>query len=94
MTDSPFEVGLGVSLDEGVDGSDAAFGAFGVTGRAGWERIFSVDGARGVGGGRGNAGPVLWGPPESQMFGGLGIVDVDPVASLNIGNVGANQKNL
>lgn len=94
MTDSPFEVGLGVSLDEGVDGSDAAFGAFGVTGRAGWERIFSVDGARGVRGGRGNAGPVLWGPPESQMFGGLGIVDVDPVASLNIGNVGANQKNL
>lgn len=34
VTDSPLEVGLGVSLDEGVDGSDAAFGSpFAVRGR-------------------------------------------------------------
>ena len=33
MTDSPLEVGLRVSLDEGVDGSDAAFVTFAVRGR-------------------------------------------------------------
>ena len=42
MTDSPFEVGLRVSLNKSVHGSNAAFVGFGVGGGAGKTLIFSI----------------------------------------------------
>ena len=42
MSDSPLEVGLGVSLDEGVDGAHAAVSLGGVV-----DRLWMVSGGRG-----------------------------------------------
>ena len=36
MTNSPFEVGFGVSLNKGVHRSDAALVGFGISGRSGY----------------------------------------------------------